>query len=308
MPHDSVLFGPVFRGEAVIRIDDVRRDPRSIFATQQSLPPDHPTVASYLAVPVVSRTGEVLGGLLLGDVRPGHFTERHEHAAIGLAAQAATALDNARLYRAARQEIAERQHAEDALRESQERLRAALTASETGTFRWDLRTGIVQADGEAARLLDRPRTASGRPLGEALEFVHPDDRHAVTLATEHCAGAGTDLDLEFRINRGDGTVRWIAVKGKVYRDPAGNPLYLTGAVFRHHRPEARRAGASGRASGGSGSSSSTPPTRSSCTTPGAGCSMSTGRLRQPGLPGRRAPRSASRAWRSRCPSSGSRPA
>ena len=229
MPHDSVLFGPAFRGEAVIRIDDVRSDPRSMLTAQQSLPSGHPMVASYLAVPVVSRNGEVLGGLLLGDERPGVFSERHERAAVGLAAQAATALDNARLYRAARQEIAERRRAEDALRESQERLLAALTASGTGTFRWDFRTGLIQGDDEVARLLDRPRSASGRPMSEALEFVHPDDQHAIQLATERCVREGNDLDLEFRVCHLDGTVRWIAEKGKVYRDLAGKPLYLTGA-------------------------------------------------------------------------------
>jgi len=49
------------------------------------------------------------------------------------------------------------------------------------------------------------------------------------LAIENCMRAGTDLELEFRVCHGDGTVRWIAGRGKVYRDLAGKPLYLTGA-------------------------------------------------------------------------------
>jgi signal transduction histidine kinase/CheY-like chemotaxis protein len=49
-------------------------------------------------VPVVARTGEVLGGLFLGHTAPGVFTDRHERLIVGVAAQAAVAIDNARLY------------------------------------------------------------------------------------------------------------------------------------------------------------------------------------------------------------------
>jgi GAF domain-containing protein len=66
------------------------------------MPPGHLLVASYLAVPVVSRSGEVLGGLLFGHPQPGVFTERAERIVVGLAAQAAVAIDTARLYDAER--------------------------------------------------------------------------------------------------------------------------------------------------------------------------------------------------------------
>jgi CheY-like chemotaxis protein len=54
-------------------------------------------VCSYLAVPVISRAGAVLGGLLFGHPKPGVFTERDERLAVGIAAQAAVALERARL-------------------------------------------------------------------------------------------------------------------------------------------------------------------------------------------------------------------
>jgi signal transduction histidine kinase len=62
------------------------------------MPPGHLPVRSYLAVPVVSRTGKVHGGLFLGHRDVGVFTERHERLAIGLAAWAALAMDNGFLY------------------------------------------------------------------------------------------------------------------------------------------------------------------------------------------------------------------
>lgn len=62
------------------------------------MPQGHLPVRSYLAVPVTSRSGEVLGGLFFGHPEPEVFTERAEHLVVGLAAQTAVAVDNARLY------------------------------------------------------------------------------------------------------------------------------------------------------------------------------------------------------------------
>jgi signal transduction histidine kinase len=61
------------------------------------MPEGHLPVRSYLSVPVVSRNGDILGGLFLGHPEPGVFTSRHEGLLNGVAAQAAVSLDNARL-------------------------------------------------------------------------------------------------------------------------------------------------------------------------------------------------------------------
>lgn len=80
------------------------------------MPPDHLPVTSYLAVPVISRSGEALGGLFFGHPDEAVFSERDARLVEGLAAQAAVAMDNARLYEAAR---AERAKAEEAAREKE---------------------------------------------------------------------------------------------------------------------------------------------------------------------------------------------
>jgi PAS domain S-box-containing protein len=103
MPRATDLFGPTFRGEGVIRIADVKQDPRyGKNSPYYGMPEGHLPVVSYLAVPVTSRSGEVLGGLFFGHPEPGVFTDRHERIVTGLAAQTAVAMDNARLYEAAR--------------------------------------------------------------------------------------------------------------------------------------------------------------------------------------------------------------
>jgi hypothetical protein len=100
MPRNTNIFDPTFRGTAVVRSDDITQDPRyGQNWPNQGIPRGHLPVASYLAVPAISPTGEVLGGFFFGHPRPGRFTDRHERLAIGVAAHAAVALDNARLYR-----------------------------------------------------------------------------------------------------------------------------------------------------------------------------------------------------------------
>ncbi|HEY6410065.1 MAG TPA: GAF domain-containing protein, partial [Ktedonobacteraceae bacterium] len=65
------------------------------------VPRGHPIVRSFLGAPLLNRDRQVRGGLLLGHSEPGKFTQEDETLLVGLAAQAAVALENARLYRAA---------------------------------------------------------------------------------------------------------------------------------------------------------------------------------------------------------------
>jgi signal transduction histidine kinase/DNA-binding response OmpR family regulator len=102
LPRNTPLFEETFSGRGVVRIDDVTRDPRyGKVAPYHGMPPGHLPVRSYLAVPVVSRAGVVLGGLFFGHGQPGVFTERSERLLQAVASQAAAAIDNAHLYQAA---------------------------------------------------------------------------------------------------------------------------------------------------------------------------------------------------------------
>ncbi|MGI8524916.1 MAG: sensor histidine kinase, partial [Pseudolabrys sp.] len=113
MPRNTAVFNPTFQGEGVIRSDDIIKDPRyGNNAPYYGKPEGHLPVTSYLAVPVVSRAGEVMGGLFFGHEKPGVFTERAERIVVGIAAQAAIAMDNARLFSAAQNELAERRRVE----------------------------------------------------------------------------------------------------------------------------------------------------------------------------------------------------
>jgi PAS domain S-box-containing protein len=118
MPRNTAVFEPTFRGTGTVRSHDILADPRyGKSEPYKGMPPGHLPVRSYLAVPVMSRTGAVLGGLFFGHAQSGVFTDRAERILVGLAAQAAVAIDNSRLYEASVREIAARKHAEEELRE-----------------------------------------------------------------------------------------------------------------------------------------------------------------------------------------------
>jgi PAS domain S-box-containing protein len=103
-PRATAVFAPTFHGEGVVRLDDVTQDPRyGRNPPYHGMPKGHLPVRSYLAVPVKSPSDEVLGGLFFGHSRAGVFTAQHEQLAIGIAAWASIALQNARLYRQARE-------------------------------------------------------------------------------------------------------------------------------------------------------------------------------------------------------------
>jgi len=104
-PRATPLFGPTFRAEGIIRSGDIHRDERyGHIAPHFGMPEGHLPVRSYLAVPVVSRSGEVLGGLFFGHEEPDIFTEKAERNLEALVAQVAVAVDNARLYEKAQRE------------------------------------------------------------------------------------------------------------------------------------------------------------------------------------------------------------
>jgi signal transduction histidine kinase/CheY-like chemotaxis protein len=122
-PRNTALFGPTFRGEGPVRSDDILADPRyGRNPPYNGMPQGHLPVRSYLALPVVSRSGEVLAGLFFGHPEPGVFTPRSERLVLGIAAQAAIAIDNARLYDASRRELAARREAEQQLQRLNETL------------------------------------------------------------------------------------------------------------------------------------------------------------------------------------------
>ncbi|HSI68697.1 MAG TPA: GAF domain-containing sensor histidine kinase, partial [Gillisia sp.] len=99
MPRHTEMFLPTFVDKKVVRLDDIHN--HSAYgknAPHAGLPTGHFTVTSYMAIPVISKTGEVIGGLLYGHPEKAKFNEEHEQLVVNIAAQAAVSLDNSRLF------------------------------------------------------------------------------------------------------------------------------------------------------------------------------------------------------------------
>ncbi|MFN8188347.1 MAG: response regulator [Gaiellales bacterium] len=95
-PHARGILGVLTREARPLRLHDVTRDSRSV-----GFPPGHPRMRTFLGVPIVLR-GTVYGNLYLCEKQSGEdFTDDDEELATLLAAQAAVAIDNARLYESA---------------------------------------------------------------------------------------------------------------------------------------------------------------------------------------------------------------
>jgi PAS domain S-box-containing protein len=97
MPMDAIAsaFQPVFDGERIVHRGDLLQD-----AGHACKPPP---MRSFLAVPVSSHTGAVIGALFLGHPEPGALDTRDELVLAGIATQATLAIENARLLEASRQ-------------------------------------------------------------------------------------------------------------------------------------------------------------------------------------------------------------
>ncbi|HWQ55635.1 MAG TPA: PAS domain-containing protein [Bryobacteraceae bacterium] len=128
-------------------------------------------------------------------------------------------------------DVTAQRRAEDELRESRERLVAALDASGTGTFRWQFASGALDLDENLTRILGLPAGAAPRDLNAWLALVYREDRAAVLAAVTRASRDHEDLEIEFRIVQPDQSLRWVALKGKTFAGTAGEPLYMTGGCL-----------------------------------------------------------------------------
>jgi PAS domain S-box-containing protein len=126
-------------------------------------------------------------------------------------------------------DVTQQRRREAELREREERLRAALEASGTGTFRWNIRTNELDWDDALDRLFGLRPGETARSLDQFLALVHSADRDEVIARCEACRDQGADFEMAFRVVQPTGEIRWLYDQGRTFADADGRPATMTGA-------------------------------------------------------------------------------
>ncbi len=160
--------------------------------------------------------GRATGALAISFPVPRTLDEDERWFLAALAAQGSQALERARLFA----EIQDR----DA------RLRFTLHASGTGTWEWDLIADTMDWSPEVIALHGLEDGTGPVGLGAWLDLVHPEDRRLVRVAIREAMRTDETYDVEFRIERPDGTQRWAHSVGRLIRGADGHPVRMLGTM------------------------------------------------------------------------------
>ncbi len=137
------------------------------------------------------------------------------------------------------------QQTQNALAQSEERLRLTLRSSGIGVWSWDIAPNIVEADENNAVLFGIPISQFPHTVEGFAALVHPDDRERIQQEVVASVEHGAEYNSEFRVVWPEGEVRALSTRGKVYYDDAGKPFRLTGVCWdvteRRHAEEDLRA-------------------------------------------------------------------
>lgn len=127
----------------------------------------------------------------------------------------------------------ERKHAEEALREGEERLRIALQAGQMGTWEWDITTGQVTWSETLEAIHGiAPGTFPGTYEAYCSD-IHPEDRDRVTDTIAKTLAEGSDHWITYRIVLPDDRVRWVEGRGRLFvdDDEMGRPVRMSGVCM-----------------------------------------------------------------------------
>jgi PAS domain S-box-containing protein len=124
-------------------------------------------------------------------------------------------------------DVTELVNKDQALRDSEERMRVAAEAVNLSIWEWELSKDEIWATNARRALLGLP--ASGKiGLEDFICRLHPDDRDRVRHTIDDTVQSGEDFDSEYRLILPDGVVRWMSMRGSVHFDDAGKPARLLG--------------------------------------------------------------------------------
>ncbi|HMJ89354.1 MAG TPA: PAS domain-containing protein, partial [Candidatus Acidoferrum sp.] len=123
-----------------------------------------------------------------------------------------------------------RRFADEALRESEQRLKLALEAGRMGAWQRDLRTGNLTWSPIMEEIYGLRHGQFGGSFDEFLALVHPDDRTMVAETIEQTVSDSRPYHVEFRIVRSSGELAWLESRGQLFLSADGKPERFAGVT------------------------------------------------------------------------------
>ncbi len=199
---------------APVIVEDIATDP--LWADYRGLALQYGLRACW-STPIFDEERNVLGTFALYFRSPGLPTEEHRKQIAMVTDTAAIAILRDR----------ERQ----AVLTANKRLTLALDAGRIGIWERDLRTHRVLWSKQNQEIIGHAEVGENPTFDTFLQFVHADDRPKLKSAAERAIAEHRDYELEFRVVWGDGSVHWIAARGKPEFDADGRPTCMRGVGF-----------------------------------------------------------------------------
>ncbi|MCC7383086.1 MAG: response regulator [Deltaproteobacteria bacterium] len=183
----------------------------------------HDTVRACIARVLETRTPDAYEV----DATPGAATTGHYYVRVGPVIEDGRVVSLAFLAT----NISKLQEARAALTASEAKLRFAIAATGLGLWSWDPNYDVGEFDPGLAKIFGFDPVRPPTTLAGIAEYIHPDDQARVRSAVLGALESGTYPDIEHRIVRGDGEIRWVFAKGAIDRAPDGSPLRLVGGAL-----------------------------------------------------------------------------
>lgn len=205
-PRKTQIFAPTFDGTAIVRSDDITQDPRyGQNPPNKGMPAGHLPVRSYMAIPVKSINGEVLGGLFFGHSKPGIFTEESEKLVLAVSTHAGISIKNSKLFSELKASEQKFQFTLDAMPQM------VWTANAQGEFDY-INKHWVEYTGLSIKEIRK-----GWP-----SVNHPDDIASTTEIWRNAFASGTSFEIETRIqNAHTKEFRWHLVRALPMKNDRG---------------------------------------------------------------------------------------
>jgi PAS domain S-box-containing protein len=176
-------------------------------------------VGSYLGVPLADGDGLVVGAFCVYDRSSRSWSESEVLVLTELAA--ATTAELERAAAESERDLARLQFA------------LAMESGGIGSWEWDLPTRRMTANSQLLAMFglagDLEHTPV--PVSTFIEAVHPADRGRVAAAVDVALETGDEYAQEYRIVQPDGSVRWVAARGRPLYDGTRRAVRLVGAAY-----------------------------------------------------------------------------